>query len=200
MDDPSSPELSPSPQKVSGWRGRLIVLLVAVVAGLFLLQIARGGLGSHLPRLGSDVPPLEFQLLDGSTVGLESLRGKIVLLDFWATWCPPCVDSMPIVDKVARELEKDGVVTVAVNRDDLEPEKRGALIRRFLERHELQGLQVALDDGSAADAFHVRGLPTLVVLGPDGKVAAAHLGGIDETELRRLIRPVLSSAGLRGGE
>ncbi len=171
-----------------------MVLALAVVAGMTLLHLASGGFSS-LPKVGSEPRAFELSLLDGDKLSLDSLRGKVVLLDFWATWCPPCVASMPVVHRVARDLEASGVVTVAINRDDVAPEKREALIRRFVETHGLDGLQVALDDGEAAGVFRVRALPTLVVLGPDGKVAASHLGGIDEATLRRLLAPIVQAGG-----
>lgn len=186
----------PQPAPTPDWRGRLGVLAFLLVAGLLLLHLARGGLGTSLPQVGTQTEALELQLLDGTTVDLEELRGQIVLLDFWATWCPPCVTSMPIVAKVADELKDRGVVTLAVNRDDGSPERREALIRNFLSKHRLEELQVALDDGRAAGAFRVRGLPTLVVLDQEGKVAAAHLGAIDEEGLRGILEPVLPAKAL----
>jgi len=190
LGPPASAE-APAPT-LADWKGRAIVLAFALVAAMLLFQIASGRLGAKLPAVGTQAAPLEFEMLGGSTLQLAELRGKVVLLDFWATWCPPCVESMPTVERLGRELADQGLVAVAVNRDDLEPERREALIRRFLDKHELDGLQVALDDGRAAGAFGVRGLPTLVILDPEGRVAATHLGAVDEETLRELVKPVLA--------
>lgn len=174
--------------------GRIALIAVLVVAVLISVQALRR---PKLPAAGSTVPPLSLAMLDGPPVALESLRGQVVLLDFWATWCPPCVESMPVVERVGRELAPRGVVALAVNRDDAP--KREELIRRFLTRHGLEGLRVALDDGTAANAFGITGLPTLIVLDRDGQVAAAHLGSIDEGGLRGLLEKVLASDGGEGG-
>ena len=175
-------------------RGRLVLVAIAAVAMLASLQWLRGG---SLPRAGSDAPRVELQMLDGPDRRLEDFHGQVLLLDFWATWCPPCVESMPVVHRVAQELAEEGVVAVAVNRDDVE--QREALVRHFLRKHGLEGLQVALDDGEAAKAFSVTALPTMVVIGRDGRVAAAHLGSLGEEELRALLAPALEAAGEEEG-
>jgi len=169
-------------------RGRL--LLAAIAALLVAVGIVSVGRDGHrLPAAGSDAPTVEIPLLDGGTLDLAALRGKVVVLDFWATWCAPCVESMPVVRKVGEELAGKGVVTVAVNGDD--GDRREELVRHFLRRQKLEGLTVALDDGSAARAFEVTALPTLVVIGRDGKVATAHLGAVDEPLLRSLVTATL---------
>lgn len=173
--------------------GRIALVAVLVLALLISLQALRR---PRLPTPGSEVPPLTLAMLDGPPIELHSLVGDVVLLDFWATWCPPCVESMPVVERVSRELGPKGVVAIAVNRDDAP--KREQLVRRFLERHRLDDLQVAMDDGRAAAAFGITGLPTLIVLGRDGQVAATHLGSIDELGLRRLVEKALQAGPPEG--
>lgn len=183
------------PEPKERW-GRAILVAIVVLAVLIAFGALRRG---SPPARGSDSPELVLPMLDGPPVDLGSLRGKVVLLDFWATWCPPCVESMPTVRKVADELADQGVVALAVNNETIVVQKREDLIRSFLRRHGLEDLRVALDDGKAALAFGVTGLPTLVVIGRDGKVAGVHLGAIDEEELRALLAPALAAADRAGG-
>lgn len=180
-------ELQQVPAEPKDRWGRLILLAIALIAVVATIGYLRR---PGLPAAGSDTPQLQLALLDGERVGLDAWHGKVVLLDFWATWCQPCIASMPTVHRVAEDLADEGVIAVAVNGDV--SDKREQLVRHFLRKHELEGLRVALDDGSAAEAFSVTGLPTMVVIGRDGKVAATHLGAADEAELRKLLEGALA--------
>jgi len=158
-------------------RWLLFAAALGILAGRFLLPTG--------PKVGLVPPPdLALPLLEGGETRLEDLRGKVVVLDFWATWCPPCVESLPALGRVTREFSGPDLVTLTVNRDD--GPDREAKVRAFLDRRGLSDLAVALDDGRAAGALKVRALPTLVVLDRDGRVAMAHVGAMDEGSLREL--------------
>lgn len=167
-------------------RGAVFALL-ALGALITLYALLR----PSAPGPGTPVPDVRLELLDGGETRLGDLAGQVVLLDFWATWCPPCVESMPSVRNVASSLADRGVVALAVNQDNPGPQ-REAMVRHFLKKQGLEGLMVALDDGGVASTFDVTGLPTLVVIGRDGKIAATHLGAVDEEELRALLAPAIS--------
>ncbi len=123
------------------------------------------------PSLNQPAPEATLQPLEGEPVSLSSLKGKVVVLDFWATWCKPCVMSMPGVAALAKEMKGREVVFFAVNQ--MEGREK---VTAFLEQEKLD-IPVALDaDGSSARAFGVRGIPHLVVIGPDGVVRQVHIG------------------------
>ena len=123
------------------------------------------------PSLNKPAPEATLKPLEGEPVSLSSLKGKVVVLDFWATWCKPCVMSMPGVAALAKEMKGREVVFFAVN----QMEGRDK-VTAFLEKEKLD-IPVALDaDGSMARAFGVRGIPHLVVIGPDGVVRQVHVG------------------------
>ncbi len=128
---------------------------------------------SQAPELiGQPAPQVELNLLDGTTVNLEKHLGEhLVLLDFWATWCPPCREAMPVLDDLAQQYADRGLVVYAVNQGEaVEP------IVAFLEEHDLQ-LTVALDpERQVGSAFGIRGLPTLVVIDQSGVVQGFHVG------------------------
>jgi peroxiredoxin len=119
----------------------------------------------------------------GSRISLRDLRGKVVVLDFWASWCAPCRAEAPIVDRVARRHEGKGVVVVGVTTSD-DDWPRAA---DFVKSHGL-GYTTVFDEGDhVASAFQVRELPTLVVIDPNGIVSAVRPRMVHEDELEDLI-------------
>lgn len=172
------------PQEPPDRRGRAILVAILLLA---LVVAVRAGLR---PAVEDGAPATgTVALLDGGALDLEALQGQVVLLDFWATWCAPCLESMPVVRAVGAAHADLGVRTIAVNTDV--GGDREAKVRAFLARHGLEGLEVALDDGSLSAAWEVTGLPTLVVVGRDGVQAARHEGSLDEEELRALLARAL---------
>ena len=124
------------------------------------------------PLLGKPAPPVELKWLDGGDFTLADHAGsEIVMLDFWATWCGPCVKEMPLLADVADEFKSKGVVFFAVNQgDDRET------IRDFLKQKELE-IPVALDaSGQTGTSYEVKGIPTLVLIDKKGIVQAVHVG------------------------
>lgn len=71
----------------------------------------------YLPQVGKPSPPLKFKAIDGREVDLEQLKGKVVLLDFWATWCPPCIEELPHMRDAHERYHKDGLVVIGVSFD-----------------------------------------------------------------------------------
>ncbi len=123
------------------------------------------------PSLNKPAPEVTLHPLDGEPLSLSSLKGKVVVLDFWATWCKPCVMSMPGVAALAAEMKGRDVVFFAVNQ--MESREK---VTAFLEKEKLE-INVTLDSkGKAAQVFGVRGIPHLVVIGPDGVVRQVHIG------------------------
>lgn len=123
--------------------------------------------------IGKEAPSLEVPLLDGTQFNLASVKGqKIVILDFWTTWCGPCVMALPILAEVA-ELYKDrGVVFVAVNIEGVGP----AEVQSFVDRKELD-INVGVDEKQlAAGSYRVGPIPQTVIVGKEGVVQTVHLG------------------------
>lgn len=138
--------------------------------------------------VGSEAPEFSLALLDGSTVELTSLRGKVVILDFWATWCSPCVRAMPTIATVANAFQEDGVVLLAVNQRE-QAEK----IKSFLAANKMD-VTVALDsDGSVGAKYRAAAIPQTVLIGKKGRVQAVFVGLLPDLEqqlrdgLRKLV-------------
>jgi peroxiredoxin len=128
-------------------------------------------------------PDFELPLLGGGSVMLSSLRGKTVLLDFWATWCEPCVLQVPELNVLWRERHRGPyeVLGIAVDIDG------AAEVGPWVEENRVE-YPVLLGDESLAFDFGAMGFPSLVVVRPDGSLGAAHLGVATREDLEELLR------------
>jgi thiol-disulfide isomerase/thioredoxin len=126
--------------------------------------------------VGKPAPSFELESLDDKAFALEDHRGKVVVIDFWATWCGPCVRAMPQYAEIIKKFDPKKVVFVGVNEAE-KPE----VISRFLEQHEWK-LHVLLDrDQAVAKKYGAAAIPHTVIVGPDGKIEWAHVGFHDST-------------------
>jgi peroxiredoxin len=118
------------------------------------------------PRAGDIAPDFELSDFDGDRHRLSDYRGQVVFLNFWATWCVPCVAEMPALDRLRAHLAGRGIEVLALSSD------RGgaAVVRAFFAKHGIEHLPVTLDQGlSAARALGVQGLPTTVLIDGTGR-------------------------------
>ncbi len=169
-------------------------LVVTLLIGLGILGALVAGI-DEARRLrphpsGREAPAVGFQRFGGGSVALASLHGKVVLLDFWGTFCGPCVEEMPVLVKLAKEYESRGVAFVAPSLDD--PERALVEVGVFIDR-QVPGLApyAAFGNDASANAFGVRALPTMVVIDRDGKVIATYIGSASEREWRARIETAL---------
>lgn len=150
------------------------------------------------PLVGKLAPDIEGELLDGTKFSLkEQYANNIVLLDFWATWCGPCIEELPVLMKIAEEYKDKGVALYAVNQQD-DPK----VIAEFLENKGWK-LNVVLDPESKhGDAYVVSGIPQLAIIGRNGIVQKVHVGYAPEIEqiLRRELDSLLKSAAKSDGD
>jgi len=123
---------------------------------------------------GGPTPALRLQDLDGKIHALADYGGKVVLINFWATWCAPCRYEMPSIESLRDSLKGRPFAVLAVNLG--EPETQ---VRAFLREVPLR-FPVLLDrDAVAAKAWKVRALPATFVVGPDGRVRYSYVGELD---------------------
>jgi peroxiredoxin len=136
------------------------------------------------PWSGGATPPLELADLDGKRHRLADYRGKAVLVNFWATWCVPCRDEMPSIERLRASLEGRPFAVLAVNL--AEPQSR---IRGFLEKVPVRFTVLLDSDTKTAKAWQAKLLPATYIIGPDGAIRYRHLGELDwsKPEVREAI-------------
>jgi thiol-disulfide isomerase/thioredoxin len=179
----------PPPPKARTMKVLLGLLAALGLSGVVYLGVMEAQRARLVPD-GTTAPSMELPRHGGGTLKLEELKGQVVMLDFWATWCPPCREEMPALVKLAKEYEPQGLVFVAASRDD--GPRASRLVDAFVKRHlpDLQPYVVYASD-DVARAFQVTALPTLYFLDRDGKVMDAQRGALSEDALRRRIERAL---------
>jgi len=151
-----------------------MIWLIARIALLGILGAVPCGAAELQPWRGGPAPDLELRALDGLTHRLVDYRGRVVLVNFWATWCEPCRDEMPSMQRLKEKLAGRPFAVLAVNLD--EPEAR---IRTFLSRMKVD-FTVLLDPGrAAAKSWNARILPASYLVGPDGRIRYSVVGELD---------------------
>ena len=173
--------------------GGLAVALAASAAFLFYESSLRRAVAPHPPAAsGPTAPDFDYPRLDGTRVRLSGLRGRVVLVDFWATWCPPCRAEMPFLVQTAKRLEGRGVSLVAISEDDppaQEPEVTGfARQTPGLDRFAVLG------DPDVERRYGVQSMPTLFIVDRAGRVAASFVGRGSEAEVLAALEKVLTPA------
>jgi peroxiredoxin len=186
--------------------------MTTILVTLGLLSFGKGiAAGDHLfeamgmARLPGK-PATDFTLpdLEGKQVSLQHYRGRLIFLNFWATWCIPCREEMPAMEQLHQTFQSQGLAILAVNRKET-PEK----IKAFLDEYRLSFTALLDAGGSVFRDYQVMGLPTTYLIDREGKLLARGVGGRDWTraEGKQLIKELLAAVpaeaktdrGLEGG-
>ncbi|QOV87673.1 TlpA family protein disulfide reductase [Humisphaera borealis] len=142
--------------------------------------------GAASALVGKPAPDFKLKDLEGKEVKLSDLKGQVVMLDFWATWCGPCRASMPHLDAIYKEFGDKGLKAFAVNLRE-----KDTVIKPFVEKTKL-GMPVLLDvEGKVAKSFGVSGIPQTVVIDKDGKIVKVTVGSGTHEQIKTAIEEAL---------
>jgi cytochrome c biogenesis protein CcmG/thiol:disulfide interchange protein DsbE len=146
------------------------------ISTVILLALSACYSGSRPPRIGSPAP--DFTLTDsGRSVTLSQLKGQVVVLNFWATWCPPCIEEMPSLVRMQQRMQSKGVTVLAVSIDVDEGN-----YRRFLRDHNVNLLSVRDPDQKSNSLYGTSKFPETYVIDRGGIVRRKFIGAVDWTE------------------
>lgn len=157
---------------------RTALLLGCLVAGIASVQAANHELrgGFSVSYKNPAAPHLRLQSFDGREYDLSAMKGRVVFINFWATWCPPCIEEMPTIQNLWADTHDSGLEVLAVNVGESVD-----VIRAFLDDFEPKlEFPILLDpDGEAFQIWRVRGLPKTIVVNKHGNIIYEAEGGRD---------------------
>ena len=137
---------------------------------------------SDQPQSGPEAPDFTLSALQGGDVRLRDLRGKVVLLDFWASWCGPCRRELPVIEKLHRDFQRKGLVVLGINDEDPETSQRFVQANRY-------SFSTLVDSRREVHrTYKVTAIPTVYVIDRKGRVVVRFVGGRGEPELAAAIR------------
>ncbi len=161
-------------------RGRLLVGMgiAAALVALFWFGMGRDPRAIPSPLVGKPAPEFALALFDGRAIRLSQFRGRPVVVNFWASWCKPCIYEAPLLEGTWRRYRGRGFVLVGVNVQDTDPDARA-----FMERFGFTFLNGPDRTGAVGIDYGVYGLPETFFVRRDGTIAHKHIGQISEEML-----------------
>lgn len=186
--------------------GGLVIAALAAPPSSIAQQTGSGSADELLKSIGLVKPAMtsapDFNLLDvnGSPVGLSGYRGKMVLLNFWATWCGPCREEMPSMEQLSRDFGGQGLAVVAINQRE-----NAALVNKFMKTHGLSFTTPLDTTGRVAGYYRVYGIPVSYLIDANGQAIGMKSGSMDWTApaVMRVFRRLVgtgSGGGAAAGE
>jgi len=172
-----------------------ILLITSFVAILAIQSVIRRNGDQESPstilRVGEAPQELEVTSMGGDTFNLSGLKGKVVLINFWATWCPPCIDEIPSLNQTYLDLNKDGFEILSFSIDA----NGRKILPDFIRKHEINYPIILDADQRYARHFSVLGVPENIIIAKDGTIAEKRYGSEDWTspEVRKMLLDLLQN-------
>jgi cytochrome c biogenesis protein CcmG, thiol:disulfide interchange protein DsbE len=161
-------------------------LLPFVVLGAAAFALSLRGGPTSPTTIGSTAPDFSLTDLDGNKVRLADLRGSPVIVNFWASWCGPCVDEFPLLRAAVEEHVDDGLVVLGIVYQD-----RSEAARAFMERNGGSWQALMDPDERVATAYNIFGPPESYFIGRDGRIVARHFGQFTAESLEAKVAEIL---------
>jgi thiol-disulfide isomerase/thioredoxin len=164
-----------------------LVVPVALLLALAGLGVGWQSLAPTSSPSRDHARPFTVRTLDGRTIRLSDLRGRPVIVDFWATWCAPCRASMPLLGRVQDRFARDGLVVVGLSVDDAPSQD----VRGFVQKLHVR-FPVAIASESMIDDYGpIRSIPTTVFIDRRGRIVRRVVGYVDRETLEGFVREIL---------
>lgn len=147
--------------------------------------------GEHREQPRTPAPEFALPDLAGAEVELTTFRGRTVVLDFWATWCPPCIYQIPVLNQLQAAHEAGGdlvVIGISVDVDGVE------VVEPFVREHGVE-YTIVLGDEDLARQFGAQGFPAMAVVSPDGSIDSMHHGVVDYEDLEEIVAKAATQRG-----
>ncbi len=168
------------------------LVLVLLYLAFFSFKLLPGAVQTAKQKqMDQPAPAFAVTTLDGVAFNNTSLLGKVVIIDFWGTWCPPCVHELPELNEIYLKYKDDPRVQFLAIEAPEEGESADS-VRRYLREHNIT-LPGVFDTGNAQTAFHISFFPTLIILDPRGHIRTIDSGLSTEHALRELINSRIST-------
>ncbi len=164
----------------------IVIGVVIFVSGLLMATQMSNENGLQKAITGKAIGDFSLTDLDGETISLSSYQGKYVLINAWATWCPPCRAEMPDLNAFYQQHHDEGFEILAINAGDSWEEAS-----QFAESYGLEFTVLLDQDGTVINGLGISGFPTSILVDPSGKVAMIHIGMMLPEDLRNKVLPYL---------
>lgn len=163
------------------WIQYIIMLLILIAIG-FILYVSVVKDGEKVVKVGDKAPLFELKTVEGDKVALSDYKGKGVILNFWGTWCEPCKEEMPDLNRMNKIYQSKGVEVLTVHVKDSPQQVK----QFFSELPEDIDLKVALDgSGDVMSAYNANDLPNTYIIDKDGVIKAHHKGQMSRTDIKK---------------
>jgi peroxiredoxin len=175
-----------SEQGRRAWTATIEKISIGGPPAAWLAPTRQAGQSGETAWIGKQAPDFELRTVDGELVHLAALRGKVVVLDFWATWCGSCLEEIPPLEKLQTEAAPAKMVILGVSGEDAKA------VREWREKNE-RSFRTLVGAEKTAKDFGVGPMPTLVVIDPQGVIVTYVVGFDSERQLRGWIGSIVSN-------
>ena len=168
----------------------IVVFAVAAASAAALLfgQSKSSGAATGLSGTMMPAPSWALQDANGKTIHSSDFKGKVVILDFWATWCPPCKAEIPGFIALQKKYGKNGLAVIGVSVD----EGGADVVKPFAQQSGMNYTVVLADDKTAQAFGGIEAIPTTFIIDREGRIVTKHLGFTEKDEFEKELKPLLN--------